>query len=457
MAMTITSTDEIKRKVVRMNTRRLLTVSTAICIVATASCAVAAAGTSTDSTDVSVLSPVDAVEIAIADNPSLAAMQARFEAMSAIPSQVGTLPDPILSFNALNFPTDTFDRSQEAMTQLQVGISQKLPFPGKLALREEASSFEAEAARNNVDETRLRLIRDVQSSWWTLRYLDHALEIVAKNQTLLNQFVEIARTKYEVGDGLQQDVLLSQLELSKLLDQKIQLTGLRRGEQARLNRLIDRRTEQEIVLPQSTNLMLPELAEESALFERARQLRPKLEAIRHKIQAAESRVGLAKKDYYPDFNIGAVYGARQGDNPPNVGGERTDFLTLRFSINLPLYPKQKRAAAVSQRTSELQSERYALLDERNAVYAQISRASADYVQAREQFSLFDTGIIPQARQTVQSMRAGYQVSEVDFLNLVRSQITLLNYETQYWRSLSAANQALARLYAAVGGEIIHEQ
>ncbi len=404
-----------------------------------------------------VLGPVDAVAIAIADNPSLAAMQARFKAMSAIPSQVGTLPDPILSFNALNFPTDTFNVRQEAMTQLQFGISQKLPFPGKLALREEASSFEAEAARDSVDETRLRLVRDVQSSWWTLRYLDYALEIVAKNQVLLDQFVDIARTKYEVGDGLQQDVLLAQLELSQLLDQKIQLTGLRRGEEARLNKLIDRPTENEIVLPESTNLMLPELAEESALFERARQLRPRLAAIRHQIQAAESRVGLAKKDYYPDFMIGAVYGARQGDNPPFIGGERADVLTLRLSVNLPLYPKRKRAAAVSQRTSELLNERYALQDELNAAYAEISRASADYLQAREQFSLFDTGIIPQARQTVQSMLAGYQVSEVDFLNLVRSQITLFNYETQYWRSLSAANQALARLYAAVGGEIVREQ
>ena len=112
---------------------------------------------------------------------------------------------------------------------------------------------------------------------------------------------------------------------------------------------------------------------------------------------------------------------------------------------------------MNQRSSELQSERYALLDELNAVHAEISRANADYFQAREKYSLFETGIIPQARQTVQSMLAGYQVSEVDFLNLVGSQITLFNFETQYWHSLSAANQALARLHAAVGGEIIRER
>ncbi len=398
----------------------------------------------------------DAVRIAIADSPNLAAMQARFEAMSAIPSQVGALPDPVLSLGALNFPTDTFHAGQEPNTQVQIGISQRLPFPGKLALLEEASSFEADAAGNSVTETRLRLVSDVQSSWWTLHYLDKALAILAQNQELLRQFVEIAKTKYEVGSGLQQDVLLAQLELSKLLDRKIQLTGMRRSEAARFNQLVGRPADVAVVLPDSTNLMLPEIADETVLIARARETRPKLTQIRNKIQAAQSRVGLAKKDYYPDFTIGAIYGARQGDNPPHLGGDRADFLSLRVSINLPLYPSRKRASAVNQRSSELQSERYALLDELNAVHAEISRANADYFQAREKHSLFETGIIPQARQTVQSMLAGYQVSEVDFLNLVGSQITLFNFETQYWHSLSAANQALARLHAAVGGEIIRE-
>ena len=439
---------------VRAIDSRFQIIWTVICALATSPTFAFAATISTDS--VNVLGVTDVVTIAIADNPNLAAMQARFQAKLAIPSQVGTLPDPILSFNAVNFPIDTFDVRQEAMTQTQYGISQRLPFPGKLALREEASSYDAEAARDNVDETRLRLIRDVQSSWWSLHYLDQTLGIVGKNRELLRRFVEIARTKYEVGSGLQADVLLAQLELSKLLDKKIQLAGLRRGEEARLNKLIDRPTDSVIVLPKTTNLTLPRLAEEPALFTRAQELRPRLAEIRHKIQAAESRVALAKKDYYPDFTIGAVYGARQGDNPPNVGGKRANFLSFRLSVNLPLYPKRKRSSAVSQRSSELLSQRYILRDEHNAVYAEISQAGADYQQASERFSLFATGIIPQARQTVQSMLAAYQVGEVDFLNLVRSQINLFNYEIQYWRSLSAANQALARLRAAVGGEIGHE-
>jgi len=83
-------------------------------------------------------------------------------------------------------------------------------------------------------------------------------------------------------------------------------------------------------------------------------------------------------------------------------------------------------------------------------------AIAKYISASEQSQLFKTGIIPQAKQTVDAMRAGYQVNKVDFLNLVRTQITLYNYETQYWQSISTANQALAQIVSVVGKESIYE-
>ena len=96
----------------------------------------------------------NAMATAIDGNPSLAEMQTRYEALAEIPSQLGTLPDPVISLNAMNLPTDTFNLGQEAMTQMQVGISQAIPFPGKLALLEGASEYEAIAAGFSVDEVR---------------------------------------------------------------------------------------------------------------------------------------------------------------------------------------------------------------------------------------------------------------------------------------------------------------
>ena len=402
------------------------------------------------------LTEISAVEIAIRDNPNLAEMQTRYEALAEVPSQVGTLPDPMVSVNAMNFPTNTYERDQEAMTQLQVGFSQVFPFPGKLSLKEEAAEYDARAAGHSVDELRLQLIKNVKSKWWQLYYMDRALETVDSNQALLRQFITVAKTKYETGKGLQQDVLLSQLELSRLMDQEIQLQAIRRNQAIQLNILMDRPANDPIALPDKVSKMMPNLANESELYQKAESVRPRLKQMETHIDAAQSRLELAKRDYYPDFKLGVTYGDRTGENPLPRGGARSDFVSVMVGVKIPLYAGRKQSKAVSQKSLELQKNRYALLDEKGLVTAAISSAVTDYHLAKQQFSLYGSGIVPQAQQTVQSMLAGYQVSEVDFLNLVRSQMTLFNYELQYWKALSDAKQALARLEAAVGEETIYE-
>ena len=93
-----------------------------------------------------VLTLQAATELAVQHNPDLAQIQARARAMAAIPSQEGALPDPQISINAMNLPVNTFNINQEDMTQLGGGISQAIPFPGKLALREQAAAFESQTA-----------------------------------------------------------------------------------------------------------------------------------------------------------------------------------------------------------------------------------------------------------------------------------------------------------------------
>ncbi|MCK9621453.1 MAG: TolC family protein [Methylobacter sp.] len=400
-----------------------------------------------------VLTLKSAIEQAVRDNPDLAQMQARAQAMAAIPSQMGALPDPEISINAMSLPVNTFNTRQEDMTQLGVGISQSFPFPGKLGLREQAAAFEAEAATQNATEVRWRLLSEVKSTWWLIFYLDRALGIVDNNHALLQQFVQIARSKYEVGEGLQQDVLLAQLELSKLLDQQLMLKASRRNAAASLNALLDKPANEEVRLPDKIDSQLPAIQQETQLYQQAEASRAVLEGNRQGINAAQSRLELAKKDVLPDFNLGASYGAR--DDMPS-GDRRADLLSLNLSMNVPIFAAQKQAKAVDQRTSELMQEKYALQDQWNKVRAQISQGYNDYRRAKDQVVLFETGIVPQARQTVASMLAGYQVNKVDFLNLVRSQITLFEYETQYWKAFTEANQALAQLSSAVGKEEIYE-
>jgi len=387
--------------------------------------------------------------LAVQQNPGLSATARQAEAMANVSAQAGSLPDPVLSLNALNLPVDTFSTTAENMTQMQVGFSQMIPFPGKLDLRASVADFMADAANLDVDEFKLQLIASVKGSWWNMFYLDHAIETVRRNQQLLRQFIRIAETKYKVGQGLQQDVLLAQLELSKLLDVAIQLKAARKQQEARFNALLNRPARLSIELPQTADESLPTLASESELAELALKNRPLLAKHDRFIDAAHDRVMLAEKDYYPDFNLGGVYGFRSGVNAVN-NQSRPDFASIRFSMTLPFFTSSKQNHRLDQRKAELARSEFSSQDAKVFVLAEVSQTLAAYQRAKEQTTLFRTGIIPQATQTVASMLAGYQVNKVDFLNLVRAQVTLYNYETQYWKVLAEANQSLAKLDAAIG-------
>ena len=400
-----------------------------------------------------VLDLPTAQSIALSENPGIAEMQARYEALREVVPRQGSLPDPVVSLGAMNFPSDEFDRNQEPMTQLQVGVSQAFPFPGKLDIREDIALFEATAASHSLAEMRLNLSKNVSLSWWELYFLDRSLDTVQKNLTLLRQLVDIATTKYEVGKGLQQDVLLAQLELSKALDNEIRIKAMRDRGRIKLNFLLGRPPDIAVELPGHLSGAEHPIDNQAVLYERAELARPVLAQQEAVIDASGQRLELAKKDYYPDFKLGVTYGNRDEDQ---LGQSRQDFLSVMLSVNVPLYAGTKQDRAVQQRTRELARSRYALTDTKNLVRSSIAEALTDYHRASEQVVLFDEGIIPQARQTVESMTAGYQVDKVDFLNLVRSQVSLFNYELQYWKSYTEVNQALARLQAAVGEESIYE-
>jgi len=402
------------------------------------------------------LSVKRAVAAGLDKNPGLAQILKRYEALKEVPSQVKSLPDPIVSVGLINFPTDTFNRAQEAMTNVQIGFSQYFPYPGKLDLKGEIAEFEATAAYHTVDEVRLLLVNHIESTWWQVYYFDRAVETIRSNQDLLRQFIQIAEEKYKTGDGLQQDVLLAQLELSKLLDQEIQVKAFRRNQNINLNLLMGQKASKNIRLAKKKEKRLSHKMNETYLYRLAAEYRPSLKREESKVLASGSRLDLARREYYPDFNVAVAYGDRQGYNSGTLSDPRADLFSLKVGIKVPLYYKTKQSKAVQQRFIE-QQERYAgLEDEKLKVMAEISKNYTNYNQAKKQLSLFTTGILPQARQTVESMRAGYQVSKVDFLNLVQSQVTLFNYELMYWKALAFSMQALSGIKANVGEVNIYE-
>jgi outer membrane protein TolC len=278
------------------------------------------------------------------------------------------------------------------------------------------------------------------------------LNLLEASAQFFQKIIDVAQAKYKVGKGLQQDVLMAQLELSKLKDEKLNLISMRHGQDARFNVLLDQAPEKSVRISSEAEFKLPVLAE-SVLQTKALIARPLFAQHRKMLNAAVARVDLAKQDFYPDFTLGAGYAIRQ--NSPN-GDTRSDFASVRLSMNVPIYTARKQAKAVVQRQSELLEERYALRDEHHKIQAEIAAKAAEYQHAKEKLKLLENEIIPQAQQTLNSLMAGYQVSQTTFTDLLRTQLSFLHYQTQYWQALTNTQEILAELSAEVGEDLNHD-
>ncbi len=398
--------------------------------------------------DTGALSLQRAIELGLEQNPTLAVARASAEAVRQRVPQAGALADPRLSIGLVNLPSSSLSLDKDPMSQLQIGFSQPLPFPGKRALDEEVAQFRADAAVQGSDEQRLRLLRDVKQAWWQLFYIDHAQQALESNHDLLQQLIETAQTLYSVGRGQQQDVLLAQLELARLEDEALRLRQQRIESVMGLNSLLNRPVSTAVTLPVDVGHELPSTAfSEQQLQAEALAQHPALRASLARLEAARSLRRLSSKDQYPDFAVGASYGVRDG---------RDDLTSIQFSMSLPLYASRKQSRVEDQRQAELIVAQQQLRETELQVLTEVSLALSHYQRAKNRVALFETAILPQAQQTVEAMLAGYQVNKVVFANLIQAQTALQNYQTQYWQVVTAAHQALAALDAALGKENSHE-
>jgi outer membrane protein TolC len=389
----------------------------------------------------------DLVAEAARNNPEIrAAGHERLAAQHRV-SPAGALDDPMLEAGVLNAPlksSDTFRR--EDMTMKMLGLSQKFPFPGKRDLRKDVAAKDAESVAYAYQETVNRVLRDVKIAYFELAYVAESARLVEKNRQVLEQFLKISESRYGVGLGNQADVLKAQTQLSKMTDEQLKLARERRAIEAELARALGRGSEAGAPAPAALRLPEAPLQLES-LLESARKQRPQLLGLRSMVDRGSKALDLARQDDYPDFDVKFAYGQR---DKTLDGMPRDDLVSVTVAINLPIWRESKRdpriAEAMAMRDQAMDLYQAQLNELSSKLRQQIAAAEQNLTSAR----LYETGILPQARLAVESSLSAYRVNRADFLTLLDSQMTVLNYEVSYASALSNYNKALAEIDLLVG-------
>jgi len=376
--------------------------------------------------------------------PGLAAARGRLAAAETVPSQLEALPDPLAGISWTNAGLTSSTIGDDGDSMISLTWSQEVPYPGKRRLAGDAGRGEIDVVRWSAEQARLELEARVKRWYAELYHSDRSTAVLAENRVLLESFLATARSRYETGGGLLQNVLKAQTEISRLDASVETFAAERRNAQAQLNALAGRA----IDAPLGPAMELPESAEPinaDVLATQAMQRAPavmRLEAIARRNGA---RVELARRQTKPDFVWGGAYGYR-GDLDAEITGS--------FGMRLPLYRERKQAQAIAQTLDEAEAAQRDLETAKLEVAVQIRTLLSEALRAERLVRLYREAMIPQARSALDSSASAHATGRADFLMLLNDFTAVLSYELDSVTQRHQRFVALSALEGLTGIELL---
>lgn len=374
-------------------------------------------------------------------NPSIAAAYAAWGSAAQKYPQAVALDDPM--FQSMIAP-QSFTSSSNVQSSYYLGVSQKIPWAGKRQLRGQQANWEATAASLDMGETNLRLAEAAR-----VAFLDYYLnvrirELLDSNTKAANDFRNIAKVKYEANQVTQQDVLQADVELAQLEQRQIELDQERDIAIARINTLLHRRADHRLPPPPQSLPTVDDVLPVSSLRGIAVNQRPELQALSARVQAEQSAVELAYKEFRPDFEVMGRYDRFWTDKEqrPQIG----------LNMNVPLNQSRRHAAAqeamfrVRKMQAELDQARDNIGNEVQSTFVRM-RASLNTVK------LYEKKILPASTDNQAAALAGYTAGTVDFLRLIEAQRETIELREKYQTAIAELHRRRAELERAVGGPV----
>lgn len=413
--------------------------------------------------------PLDSlVAHAIAVSPAVAAAQARADAAAARVAPAGARPDPMLMAGVQNFPLSE-PGFADFMTMKMIGITQTIPYPGKLSGRTHVAEDELAAARAGVVGARRTVARQVRTLYYDIAFTTRALDIVSRTQGVVAAMIPVTETRYASGEGSQSEILRLRVETARLAEEAATLVEERRATLAELNALLERHADTPV-----GDAAIPAAIARAAIADSARSItfessalgarvtrspipsvdslvalavRNSAELQEHEamIRAQRARSALARRERLPDFDVSLQYGQRNGFG---------DMVSAVVSVPIPLQKRRKQDAEASASDADLRALEAEHMVSLNELRANIARLAGALERDRTQLALYVKAILPQAGAALGSANAGYQAGRVDFATLIDAQALLFNYETDYYRTLNDFAKTLAELEEQTGRMLI---
>ena len=370
------------------------------------------------------------VSRALSVSPKLKMLQLKYSAAESRINVNSNLPDPMLTLGLMNLPTNSFSFTQEPMTGKIIGLSQAIPFPGKLGSIADVSEKDAEIVKQEIDDARNEIVKNVSQNYYELIFVRKAIDVANENLKLLSEIAKVVRTNYTVAKASQQNLFKVELEITDLNNKIDELKSKENSLTAMINAQLLRSQDIPVITGNLPEVQFHEFSQKE-LDSLAVQNRPFLSGIQLAKKKAELQEKLAEYDYYPNFNVSVQYSQR--DRIAKINTPLADFASFMVGISLPLNYGGKVSSKIEETEAmqDMYQEQYNL--SLQMLNSNFGTAVSNLNSLRDRIELVEQAQLPQAQQTYSAALSSYQVGRIDFINVIDSQNKLYQVETNLYR------------------------
>jgi len=383
-------------------------------------------------------------------NPGVESSRLEWEAMAEMPEVVASLPDPMISYGYYFTSVQT---RTGAMRQ-RFGVSQKIPFPGKLGTAKARSTADAEVAYWKFRAA----LRDVFAQGRTLLAdlyrADGAILVLRDQEALLRQTGDSAKALVESNQGSLANAIRAQVAAEEIATRLSQIEAERKGVIARMAALRGE-ADPATAVPRYPSPKLPELPSLETLMRRSIGANQDLKAARAAVARDNLGIRAAVLEYYPDITLGLDYTVIDSSTVlPMTPQNGDDPIMGTISLNVPIWwdklGAQKRAAVARHGSS---AARQAQLTADVSANVQATYAMARAM--RDQRDRYASEIIPGARLAYESVTSSYSTGVTSLTDLLDVQRAYLGAELGLIDRTAGYLRAIADLERAIGEPLDH--
>jgi cobalt-zinc-cadmium efflux system outer membrane protein len=373
----------------------------------------------------------DLEQLALANNPTMAQVQANLQVALGLSRQAGLYPNPTAGYYGDEIRGGSFGGGKQGAF-----ASQTIVLGGKLGAARRVAKLEAREMETSAQVQRLRVLNNTRALFYQVLAAQRMVEVRQNLVGLAGDAVQTSLQLSNVGQADRPDILQAEVERQQA---RVSLRIAQQNTEAswRILAAVTGKPGLPVSSLEGDLEAIPDLDYGECLATALRES-PEVKLAQQGVERAEATLVQARKAPIPDLQITGIL--VQNSEPLDTTRRPTGLMGgAQIGVELPVFNRNQ--GNISAARGKIESAKQELARMKLQLERDLASLFRDYDSARERVRQYKAEMLPRAEEAYRLYQTNYQRMAAAYPQVLISQRTLFQLEADYIEALENAWQS----------------